>query len=165
MIGLLRSAARWYLRWPTLLKLVGPLALMALLWRASAQQPTQMISGLLRTVVYNSMHVVAYAALASAWIAVLWQDGNGGHAAAPRRGGWIAVALSGLYGVIDEIHQSFVPGRVPSFGDVLADLSGAVLATMLWRFVLLEDVAARRAVPWCVLACCASVTMATFVPW
>jgi VanZ family protein len=38
-----------------------------------------------------------------------------------------AVALAFLYGVSDEIHQSFVPGRSPEAADLVKDLAGAVL--------------------------------------
>jgi VanZ family protein len=42
----------------------------------------------------------------------------------------IAVALTTLYGISDEIHQSFVPGRNPSFLDVIVDFVGAVTWTL-----------------------------------
>jgi hypothetical protein len=43
-----------------------------------------------------------------------------------------------LYGVSDEYHQSFVPGRTPSFFDLLADGFGAVIVCIIrnskfWR--------------------------------
>jgi VanZ family protein len=37
-----------------------------------------------------------------------------------------------LYGVSDEFHQSFIPGRFPSIADIAADVIGAALACMLW---------------------------------
>ena len=37
-----------------------------------------------------------------------------------------------LYGVSDEFHQSFVPGRTVSATDLLADVLGASLAVTLW---------------------------------
>ena len=37
-----------------------------------------------------------------------------------------------LYGVSDEFHQSFVPGRTLSGTDLLADVLGAVVAVTLW---------------------------------
>lgn len=49
---------------------------------------------------------------------------------------WVlfATLLGGLYGVSDEFHQSFVPGRYPSVSDVVADtvgsLAGASLAAL-----------------------------------
>jgi VanZ family protein len=39
-----------------------------------------------------------------------------------------AVVFTVGYGVIDELHQSFVPGRNASISDVVADLAGAILA-------------------------------------
>ncbi len=36
----------------------------------------------------------------------------------------LLLALGALYGVTDEWHQSFVPGRVPDWADWLADAAG-----------------------------------------
>lgn len=47
------------------------------------------------------------------------------------RDGMLAVALCVVWGVVDEVHQSFVPGRFPDVFDVLADSVGAVLGTLL----------------------------------
>jgi len=41
------------------------------------------------------------------------------------------VAFCTLYGMSDEWHQSFVPGRSPAWDDVAADLRGAVLGAAL----------------------------------
>jgi VanZ family protein len=41
------------------------------------------------------------------------------------------VALATAYGVTDEYHQSFVPGRQAEAADVLKDLGGAALFTFL----------------------------------
>jgi VanZ family protein len=42
-----------------------------------------------------------------------------------------AVLLSTAYGVTDEYHQSFTPGRDPSLGDVAKDFGGATLGVLL----------------------------------
>ena len=39
----------------------------------------------------------------------------------------LAAALAAVYGVSDELHQSFVPGRTADGADVVADAVGAVL--------------------------------------
>jgi VanZ family protein len=47
----------------------------------------------------------------------------------------LAIGFTTLYGLTDEFHQSFVPGRVSSVLDLGADVLGAVVATSLiaWR--------------------------------
>jgi len=42
------------------------------------------------------------------------------------------VILCLLYGMTDEYHQSFVPGREASIGDIVADVTGAALLVGAW---------------------------------
>jgi VanZ family protein len=42
----------------------------------------------------------------------------------------IAVIIATLYGVTDELHQSFVPGRVADAWDLLKDLVGAAAGAL-----------------------------------
>lgn len=44
----------------------------------------------------------------------------------------MAVVLVAVYGVLDEIHQHFVPGRTPEVLDVLADIGGGLMG--VWLF-------------------------------
>lgn len=44
-----------------------------------------------------------------------------------RRPHWAIVGLGVLYGGIDELHQYFVPNRVPSLGDFAADIIGVLI--------------------------------------
>jgi VanZ family protein len=44
------------------------------------------------------------------------------------------VLASTLYGVTDEIHQSYVPGRHCDPWDVVKDLGGSVCGVLLFRF-------------------------------
>ncbi|HZG65968.1 MAG TPA: VanZ family protein [Herpetosiphonaceae bacterium] len=53
--------------------------------------------------------------------------------ARPRHGRLLALLLTALYGLSDEYHQSFTPGRSPDAGDWLADVLGAVAALWLFR--------------------------------
>ena len=54
-----------------------------------------------------------------------------------RRFGW-ALALASLYGVSDEVHQRFVPGRSADVTDWLADTLGALVALLLVRYALVR---------------------------
>jgi len=47
---------------------------------------------------------------------------------------WLAVLLASLYGVSDEVHQAFVPGRSADAADWLADTAGALVAVGLLRW-------------------------------
>jgi VanZ family protein len=44
-----------------------------------------------------------------------------------------AFGIASLYGLLDEFHQSFTPGREVSLGDFLADALGAALGAFLAR--------------------------------
>jgi len=49
---------------------------------------------------------------------------------------WTAVLFTALYGMTDEFHQIFVPGRSPSVFDLLADTLGAAVfcaAVYKWK--------------------------------
>lgn len=77
---------------------------------------------------YKTAHALAYATLAWLW----WR------ALSPRRRvTWLllglACALSILYGISDEFHQLFVPGRHGQLADVLFDTSGALAMILLIR--------------------------------
>lgn len=77
---------------------------------------------------YKSSHVIAYAALAWLW----WR------ALSPARStDWpvllASFGLAALYGITDEIHQLYVPGRHGRVSDVLFDASGALLMILLLR--------------------------------
>lgn len=49
---------------------------------------------------------------------------------------WLPVAIVSAYGIIDEIHQSFTPGRDCSPFDWMADTIGAVLGASVFLLVL-----------------------------
>lgn len=49
---------------------------------------------------------------------------------------YIAIAVTSLYGIIDEIHQSFVPGRSCSIFDWIADTTGAIAGFFIFLLVL-----------------------------
>ena len=48
---------------------------------------------------------------------------------------WSAVLLATLYGVTDEVHQRFVPGRLAEVTDLVADAFGATVAAgLIWAW-------------------------------
>ena len=47
----------------------------------------------------------------------------------------LSVIIGLLYGISDEIHQMFVPGRYADIFDVVADFIGVLLAQVLFRFI------------------------------
>jgi len=44
----------------------------------------------------------------------------------------LSVLFSALYGISDEIHQSFVPYRTADYRDVLADILGSILGVYIF---------------------------------
>lgn len=46
---------------------------------------------------------------------------------------FFAILIAGLYGVSDEFHQSFIPGRGPAVRDVIIDIIGATIGVLLTR--------------------------------
>ncbi len=48
----------------------------------------------------------------------------------------ITVFIISFYGVIDEIHQYFIPGRTCEFLDWIADLFGAVVGASIIRYFI-----------------------------
>ena len=59
----------------------------------------------------------------------------------------VAVAASAAYGVSDELHQYFVPGRQMEAADVLADtLGAAVSAVVIWTWAIIQP--ARSSLRW-----------------
>jgi len=53
---------------------------------------------------------------------------------ATRRPG-LAFVLGTLYAVSDEVHQSFVPGRMGSAVDVAIDMIGVLAGIVVWQLV------------------------------
>ena len=76
-------------------------------------------------------HAIGYGLLAAAfWHGFKWRG----------RLWWLALLLATLYAVTDEFHQSFVPGRHPSPGDVVIDSAGAAIMLALCAFAKRKQV-------------------------
>jgi VanZ family protein len=78
-------------------------------------------------------HSTAYAVLA---LLVLYALADGRVAAVTLRTMLLAAVIASLYGVTDELHQRFVPGRSPDLLDVRADALGALVGVVLARLAV-----------------------------
>ncbi|NOZ12731.1 MAG: hypothetical protein GXO69_03670 [Acidobacteria bacterium] len=56
--------------------------------------------------------------------------------AAPSAPFWMILLFVSLYGLSDEFHQYFVPGRDCSLLDFAADVSGGTIALIFHRYLL-----------------------------
>ena len=77
----------------------------------------------------NLLHLPAYGVLTILWFRALTPF-------LPR--GWAigtSLVLTIAYGLVDEWHQAYVPGRFPSATDLLADALGALIAAALCLLV------------------------------
>lgn len=112
-----------FLRWNNLPALILMGILFALSSRAG--QPQSWLQPPLDKIV----HIIAYGALGLSfcvWIRPQrWESRRGLHIA-------LVLLAVGLFGITDEFHQSWVPGRVPSLGDWIADMIGGALAIALF---------------------------------
>lgn len=88
----------------------------------------------------KAVHAIAYAVLGAAALFAILPETR--HRKAHMVGLGV-VLFCMLYGITDEFHQSFVPGRFPGIGDFLADTAGAIALVLFWlRF---SDFAASEA--------------------
>lgn len=155
---------RW-LDLPPVLRALAPIMVMGSLWISSSISPSPQPPNVLRSLLHNGAHVVVYAILASCWLLAHSPHRLLTRTLDARSMALLSVLLTVAYGVVDEWHQSYVRDRVCSIGDLLSDASGAVLAVVALFAVLRADQRARRLLPWCAMACVASVAIATWLPW
>lgn len=102
---------------------------MAVIFLLSSQSTLPKTGGLPVDVAAIAGHLLAYAVLAT-----LIRLAIGG-IASDWRADLVAIALATIYGVTDEFHQSFVPGRDASPIDLGVDLVGSILGVTLLGLV------------------------------
>jgi len=120
-----RGLARWILDYLPLLFWMG------LIFFLSAQSQLVKFERPLSAILFfKTAHVVTYAILAFLW----WRALSAKRAITWRvlLSAWL---LTTLYGLTDEIHQSYVPGRTARFADVLFDASGALAMILMIRII------------------------------
>jgi VanZ family protein len=110
-----------------LLKLPAPL-IAAFIWVLSSQSSLPHPKGVFG---FDKIaHFIAYAVLtvaAGLWISsVTWRR-------RPRLWFLLVAAIAAAYGIIDEVHQFFVPGRNCNLWDWIADVVGSIAGAALIR--------------------------------
>ena len=77
------------------------------------------------------LHMAAYAILGALFFRAL---ATGRFSNSLKIAAILSILFSSLYGVSDEIHQAFVPGRSPEAADTLANFAGSVLGSCVGWF-------------------------------
>ncbi len=75
------------------------------------------------------LHSLVYGILAATTLYAVPKNRAGD---SPVRTGILVILFCLAYGISDEFHQSFIPGRCPSIWDIGADLLGAVVVVLFW---------------------------------
>lgn len=79
----------------------------------------------------NLLHVPLYGTLAFLWVRSLVMSGI-----KPSRAMAMALLIVVFYGCLDEVHQSFVPGRFGGLTDIYLDCIGGVLGVFICRYYM-----------------------------
>lgn len=104
----------------TLRRWIPAFVVMAVIyWFSSVPSDEMLQFGLIDLLVKKGGHFVGYGLLAWTYFHGL-KDTN-------LSAGWLSWLFAVLYAFSDEFHQSFVPGRQPSFIDIVIDAAGAAL--------------------------------------
>jgi len=120
------SVPRHYLVLPFLY--MGVIFLLSSISGDAASPTVDSFTRTVKAIIYNGAHIPLFALLA--W---LWCWSLAGWNIALKQRLILAFCLTAVYGVTDEWHQSFTPGRDASFLDVMLDMLGAYLAVHFYR--------------------------------
>ena len=78
----------------------------------------------------NLLHIPMFGMLQWLWLRAFVKAGKTGG-----RTIFVCVGITTAYGLIDEFHQLFVPGRYASLTDVLLNLVGVAAGTLAFRWL------------------------------
>ncbi len=111
-----------------------PLVWMAVIFWFSSHQRLQVSPVFaVQFAIFKTLHVIEYALLSALWVRALRYSTD-----------WklktvlmVAVGITIVYAVSDEVHQSFVPTREAAPRDVVIDVVGACIgAGIVWKLFL-----------------------------
>lgn len=111
-------------------RLLPPVVWMGVIYALSDRSTLPYPDDLDAKLVSIAGHFTVFAVLA---VLFWWALGLGRMAAGHRA--VTAAVLAVVYGVVDEWHQSFVPGRTPDVLDILTDAAGAIVAMLVMTWM------------------------------
>lgn len=117
---------RSFLDWP-LVRILPAAWVMATIWWMSDKSRLPGMPGFTQEVWSYLGHISAFGLLG---LCVWWALGMNTRLLDRERTIY-AIAITTAYGLLDEFHQSFVPGRDTSVFDLLADFAGATIAVIV----------------------------------
>jgi VanZ family protein len=110
-----------------------PVLLWALVifWFSSKSQPTTSEVYWQEFAIKKTAHMIVYG-----FLAILLYRAFRNYGAPAKQSAVAAIFWAFVYGLSDEFHQSFTPGREPRFRDVIFDTIGASITTLfLWKLL------------------------------
>jgi len=130
------TTLRWVWRGISLALVLGWLGLIYFLSARTGSEAADAISPLfwLGTLVDEIAHLVLYGGLATLLLLGFWSWRSEGYG--EFRWVWLAASLALFYGLTDEYHQTFVPGRSASLKDILIDGAGAMASALVWFYLV-----------------------------
>jgi VanZ family protein len=115
---MVKSAIHWKITWVLTLSYMSIIFLLSSLSYPKQPFPSEPYIPVIE-------HIIEYAVLGFL-LSIALKKGSG---RLQKRMVLLAILLAAVYGISDEVHQFFVPGRTASFYDVLADSVGAVMGS------------------------------------
>ena len=111
---------------------LGTLGYMGLIFYLSSLPTIEQIPAIPH--IDKALHLGAYGFMAALWVESLLRSGVNNS----KKLVLTALFICSLYGISDEFHQSFVPGREVSVFDWIADTVGGGLGAWFWAQVRLR---------------------------
>ena len=81
----------------------------------------------LKPTVQNLLHIPLFSLLAYLWLNALTKNG-----CPAKKKLIITIIITVSYGLLDEFHQSFIPGRYASLSDMLLNIIGIITGAVIY---------------------------------
>jgi len=117
--------------WPPTLRILPMILVMGIIFFLS-QQPGDSLDLPNIPDLDKVLHALVYGVLAATTLFAILPEKR---VSKPGRVSLAVILFCILYGISDELHQAFVPGRMPDFLDLVADTVGSVISVGGWRMI------------------------------